>query len=443
MKHVISVLTACIYTSSSPECLQFSFDIISNVIGRIDFVGRKRNMAYNSFLEDFPTTLNPPPAPVQPQPNKLPTAPTTAQTSAFQRELYKLRISRDMSNSSTVQYTLIVRSLLPILHALLHEDTMVNRSYTVRALDILSKLVSNSDNDYVLQTTPQAFLTQLAYLLTVNTTRCEPLVVENFLITGDPLGRTRPPVSMIVPTQSILQSFHHQQHWQYNTQHQQQQLSYSNNSSSSSVFPGQSGSATTGTTPGQPTAPSTIAPFYPLALPPVGNLFSNAFLSDQCDVELRDYALDCLVSLCKISYTNRHRLLQVPNILPLLFRIANLNPATSSAPSLNVFNPLATFPTSGVPTTNPSTVIALMNPSVPYPPISSTSLANTLQLNRGVESGSKAAAMILGMLMESCEDVERVFGCLRNELMAAACHDEYLAGKEILHEILFLLYRVI
>jgi len=457
MKHVMSVVTASIYTTSSLECLQLAFDIISNVVTRIDFMGRKRNLTCTSFLDEFPTVITTPVMPPQylnaaGMQMKHPHQPNPHQILAYQKELYKFRISKDMSMSSSAEYTAIIRNLLPILAAFLHESTIINRYYLLRALDVLQKVLMNNDNDFILQFTPAAFLERLALLLTVNFTRTESLAPDTFLITGDPLGRTRPPVSMILSTQQIVQSIQQQQQWQLQCQH--------NNNSSNNLL---QSSATAGALPSTqiyppaayPSYPSTSLPgqsyggmqyptsignnnnmmmppssypqqqqpqqsfqqqqqlqqqqqqqqqvattatFFPLSIPPLGTVYSNTFLAEECDLEIRDLALDALVNLCRISLSNRVNLLSVPNIIPLLFRIANL---TGAATNVSVSFP----PFTGLP--------GNVNPLN----------ANTTNRNEG----SAKAVELLGYLMDIPEAAP-YFHTIRTELMFAACSDDLLSG---------------
>lgn len=172
MRHLVSILIASLQLKESMECTQLAFDAITNIAGRLEFSGRKRNQFTNALDE-------------------VPNDP-------FTRELLKLRASAAMSAATALTYSSILRTIPTIIVAMLNVKTMINRHYVVKSLELLNKLILVHENDLFFQNTPYDVMETLMMLLNVSLTRVDPIILESYLITGDPLGRSRPPFAPVI-----------------------------------------------------------------------------------------------------------------------------------------------------------------------------------------------------------------------------------------------------
>jgi hypothetical protein len=116
------------------------------------------------------------------------------------KAMLKLRMSPDMSLETSLQYSAIMRTIPAILLSFIRDETMINRYYIVKALELILKLLQSSENETLFIYSPSSLPEALLLLLFVNTNRIESIIPENYLVSGDPYGRTRPPFAPVLLT---------------------------------------------------------------------------------------------------------------------------------------------------------------------------------------------------------------------------------------------------
>jgi hypothetical protein len=259
LKHLVCILAGAANHAVSMDATQLAFDIACNIAHRFDFSGRKRNQVSSSYFEEQ------------------------------NKESLRFSVSRHMANSETILYMQLLRSLMSTLYSILHEDNFISRYFTVRALELLSKLVTSNEKEPFIKNAvcPQMIATLSKYLA-VSMTRVETDLIPDSLAvsSSDPLGRNRPFLSALPPT-------------------------------AYSMMLGNSSSMMTIGVNTQSTTQKKLLP-------------ATHLTSESIDFELRDLAVDCLLGLCRNSSANAQHLHQMPRVVDLLFRLAKM-PTTGGA----------------------------------------------------------------------------------------------------------------
>jgi hypothetical protein len=388
MRHLSSIMIASIVAPRLNENLQLIFELLLNISNKIEFDGQKRTQFSNGFLEEHSAASN----------YSL-NNPLGYSQNRINKELLKFKMSYEMCSDSLVEYSISCKTLLPIINALIAKDTFVNRYYIIKGLELFIKLTSISENELFFIFTPSEFLENLIYLLSVcNTTIIENnladnIIPENFIIIGDPYGKTRPVLGLSTP---IVQTT--QQH--YN----QAQQNYSS-ISSSGTFPSSITTTNFSNYAGSNNNPSTFGGSSAAANTPQMDrvIIPNNMMNDQIDTELRDLAIESLYYLCRISLENRRKVCQIPNAMKLIFKIAS-----QPFQNLNYYNnyqKIASVVDGGVPSNNNITNV---NP---------------------IKSEMSTKAAYLFTLFAVVPEAENVFKSLRTELYLLACSDDIFAGN--------------
>lgn len=183
MRHCVTVLLANLETNyeGAIEASTLVFDMLLNIAYKIDFSGRRRQE--HSFFLDSLLDLD-----------------------DKQKAYLQLKMQSSASAGAYKLYHSTVMSLLPIIYRYISTTHLLGRPGLLKALELLAKLSSVSENASVFsQTIPQSMLTMLVQLLCVSLTQAEPLVSPALYgNSGDVLGVTRPPVAMLGPAFSFL-----------------------------------------------------------------------------------------------------------------------------------------------------------------------------------------------------------------------------------------------
>lgn len=258
MRHLSSLLLLAAQSATLGEATYLAMDILTRVTNRIDFFAKRRGQFTQQVLEPLPGDRG-------------------------GASAAKLRLSTAFASSTANEYVTACRNIIPALFHIIRSDGTasdrgLNRAAGIKArssssrlaivssLELLSKLANNPDNHSYFLHCPASIIQSLVQLLIVSNTRGEGLVPENQAVQGDPFGRFRPPATVLLPRATRLSqtpalgSFH--------------SVNYSTN---------------------------------------------NSFAMDYVDLEVRDWALDLLSVLCKLSRNNMLGL--VPKALPYLLRI--------------------------------------------------------------------------------------------------------------------------
>ena len=206
MRHLVSVMIASVIEPRLNENLQLVVELLLNISSKIEFTGKKRMQLSNGYLDEHSSAS----API---PLNNPNSAQLQQQQKQQKDLLKLKMAYEMCSDSLIEYSLACKTLLPLINAILSPDLSINRYYILKSLELLLKLSSNGENETLFNNCPQEFLENLVLLLSVpNTTIIENnlgnnIIPENFIIIGDPYGKTRPILGLSTP---ILQT--QQQH---------------------------------------------------------------------------------------------------------------------------------------------------------------------------------------------------------------------------------------
>lgn len=274
MRHLAVTVLLSLEGGNASEACSMALDILVNIGARIDCTGRRRVSAASAFLEEVLLDER-------------------------SRSLHFMRCSDHFAAQSTVEYANVASSLFPAVHcALVHgrsgglqmRQQSDRRMVTVRALELLSKLASVSENAVMVCRSPDSLLYALVDLLCVSNAVTEPLVATvdpGSTASGDPAGRLRPPATVLGQMTHLSGA----------TQHFQ------------------TSSAGSG---------------------------GGSYLGlDHCDVELRDLAADCLLSMGQAAHTMLTRIADIPNAVQLLQRIAYASQSAASITAVSQFSAAA------------------------------------------------------------------------------------------------------
>ncbi len=263
LKHIVCILAGAAIHAVSTDATQMAFDIALNLAHRIDFTGRKRNFNSTSFFQDE------------------------------SKDSLRFSVSRHMSNSGTVLYMQLSRTLVYTLYHLMLEDNFISKYFVGRSLELIGRLLSSNEKDpFFRNASSPHLIKQLSSFLAVSTTRAEvDLIPDGLAVTaGDPYGRSRPYIAALPP------SVHN--------------MILGNNSIPSLLIP---------------VGPNVNTPLRPPEMNFYKKLIPATYLtSDNIDFELRDIAIDCLLVLCRNSQTNAEHLYGMPRVVDLLLRIAKM-----------------------------------------------------------------------------------------------------------------------
>ena len=176
LRHLVCAFTAVIVVGSSMECAQLALDILLNIANKVDYSGRKRTQVIGGYVEDIVTD-------------------------EVSREMLRLASSHHLSHCTTFLYLFTCRALVAVLYHMIHEKYMINRYYLVKALDLLCKLAKDNEKESFFKGGLAApVLDQLSLLLAVGLGRYETNIIpESYAISGDLLGKSRPPLSCLPP----------------------------------------------------------------------------------------------------------------------------------------------------------------------------------------------------------------------------------------------------
>lgn len=331
LRHLVFSLNAAAVLGAPLEAAQLSLDILNNIANKIDFSARKRMQFVTGYIEDLPND-------------------------ELTRDMLKFTASPHMAHSTTHLYMYAARSLIAAIHSMIHEKTMINRNYVVKSLELLGKLAKDNDKEsYFKGALAAPVLEQLAVLLAVGLGRYETNIVpENYGITGDVLGKSRPPLSGLPPLVVQVQNYQVPTTLPLQPQlFQQQQARMSETS-------------------------GIIVP-------------SSNLTSDQIDHEIRDLAIDCMLTLCRGNEKNAGYLVKIPNLIQLLHKTATVPIGSNSI--------------------TPSHLGIIVTP----------------QLSFRSEGNPKAAQILAAVV--SVPAAHNIMRGLRGEIMVAAGADEAIAGS--------------
>lgn len=333
LRHLVCALTASAITGTAMESAQLAFDILLNIANKIDFSGKRRVQTVSGYVEDLPSDN-------------------------FGRDVLRFNASHHMAQSTTQVYMVAARSLVSAIYHFIHEKTMVNRYFLVKALDLLGKLAKDNEKEsYVKGASAAPMIDQLGLLLAVGLGRYETNIIpENYSISADTFGKSRPPLSSLPPLVVHIQNLPSTTTIPLQALLLQQQQAKMNETS------------------GVLTAPSNLT-------------------SDQIDHEIRDLAIDSMLTLCRANERNALHLLKSPKLLQLLSKIASV-PIGSN-------------------TITPSHIGILVTP----------------QLIFRTEGNSKAAQILSTIV--SLPPAYPKMRSLRGDILVSAGNDDAVAGKSI------------
>jgi hypothetical protein len=266
------------------------------------------------------------------------------------KSLHYMRCSEHMSALSTLQYVNIALSLFPLVHHViaLNGASRGSRFNVLRGLELLAKLASVPENSVVVARSPDSLLVALVDLLAASHTLLDPVVQStdhSAPVTGDSAGRLRTPGSLFTAYMSLGG--------------------------------------------GQSSAQQQAA---------AASLSCTGFFSaDQCDLELRDLAVECLLVMCQSGIAMQLRVAETADAITLLCRIAGVSVTVAS---------IATF---GQAATGGHHSFS-----------GTTSYANRTE-------GNAKSVQILALLFVLPE-VRGKYLALRSDLVVAASSDEAMAG---------------
>lgn len=161
MKHLTSMVVLSIETNAMYQCTHFALDALVNIGARIDLTARKRLPGFY-FAEEASRITDP-----------------------SGKQLMELRLSHHWSQASTKDYCAAVSVLMTCLYrTIVHGALGDSRHFTLRAMELLSKVASNPDNAQHLSHCPHELLPCLCELVCANTTFAEPLVQDICHISG-------------------------------------------------------------------------------------------------------------------------------------------------------------------------------------------------------------------------------------------------------------------
>jgi hypothetical protein len=160
LKHLTSMVVLSIETNATYQCTHFALDTLVNIGARIDLTARKRLPGFH-FAEEAGRITDP-----------------------YGKQLMELRLSHHWSQASTGDYSAAVFVLMTCLYRTIVHGALGDRHFTLRAMELLSKVASNPDNALHLSHCPDELLSCLCELVCANTTFAEPLVQDICHISG-------------------------------------------------------------------------------------------------------------------------------------------------------------------------------------------------------------------------------------------------------------------
>lgn len=408
MRQLSSIMISSILSPKLNENLQLIFEFLMNIGHKLEFNGKKRIQLSSGFLDEHNYYLQPPN--IHPSHMNTPQYTNIMKNYTQSKELLKFKMSYEMSNQSTVEYTLSVKALLSIINALISKNYLINRYYIVKALELLLKLTSNSENENFFMNTPKIFLENLLYLLAVsNITITESnlqnsIIPENHIIIGDPCGKTRPIIALSTPLIHSTTTSSSSSGISGQPMQSQPYGSMISANSAASNYVGSSSSFI-----------SSAAGIDRVFIP-------NSPLHDQIDVELRDLVIDALHYLCRISTSNRQRFASIPNALKLIYKLAS-----HPLQNLNYYNNIKRSLTN---TGGADMNVGDMNLG------GNNTASNVVNANPvKLETHSKAAYLF--GLFGNIPEAYPVFRALRPELLLLACSDDVFAGLSFVVNFIF------
>jgi hypothetical protein len=199
------------------------------------------------------------------------------------KSLHFMRCSEHMSTLSTLQYVNTALALFPLVHHVITRqgNKRDDRFYILRGLELLAKLASVPENSATVARSPDSLLLALVDLLAASHSLLDPVAQStdnSASVTGDSAGRLRPPGVLFT--------------------------TYSSLGVGQSSAQQQAAAASLGCT--------------------------GFFSADQCDLELRDLAVECLFTMCQTGIAMQLRVAETPDAITLLCRIAGVSATVSS-----------------------------------------------------------------------------------------------------------------
>jgi hypothetical protein len=339
LQHLVSIVLLTLESGSISQATHLAIETLVNIGGRVDLTGKRRLQAY--YFSEEAMKLR-------------------ASSDALQRNLTKLRLCWDMSTASYEPYVTAVTALMSAIVSIIRAESISDRTMTLRAVELLGRIASNTDNAQYLARCPPELIEGLVQLLCASTTFAEPLVSDLCHINGDPLGRRRPPAAVHLnsralaaaatapaptPAAGSAQAGNANPAAPAGNMGTQNTLSADSSSTLNITFGGvRADSAAMGGYPSnsnlaglgsygsssnlpQKAGATTAAGTATLA----GMTSVASYFSEGSDLEMRDTVLDCLHAMASLSPAMQARLVQAPRLAEILLRIArsynNNNPA--------------------------------------------------------------------------------------------------------------------
>ena len=328
IQHLVAMVVLSIESGSNFQATHLAIETLINIAGKIDFSGKKRLQGYY-FSEN--------------------THRVKASTDALQKNLLQLRVNRQMSTASAAEYVAATTALMSAVTIILSGDSFPDRSLTLRTIELLGRLATNGDNAAYLARSPVVLFESLVQLLCASTTFAEPLVSDTCHVNGDPLGRRRPIAAVCLSNKLATTKTSATTTLGNNHSASSANLTANSNapdsltSSQNITFNGVRLDASSGMgsahasvanleTLSSPAATPAVPSSHPQRLAVPANAAPNAqssFFTEYSDFEMRDQVLETLHALCTLGVAVQVRLVQVPRLLEILFRIATSASATS------------------------------------------------------------------------------------------------------------------
>lgn len=362
IRHLVAIVVLAAELNVPFQAMYLSLDILINVASKIDLSGKRRLHGYY-FPEDLMSENN----------------------DEIQRNLQLLRASSHMNSTSYYDYVAAVSSLMSVLTLVVSGNALVNRTIAMRSLELITRIALNPDNTVYLSNSPDLFVYSLIEILCCSKTNLEPWVPDIFTLHGDAEGRRRPPACVkvrdMVPIDAVPPKINSStaalmQHITFNgvqltipkdqfvaNMSEDDPLSMDTNddllniaSSAPSYMAGGNDRSVTDKL-------STVE--KPSVMDGIIKDAIASFFVDSSDVEIRDLALEALLSLCTGSIPFQYRVIQVPRVFDVLLRIAVsgsslTNPSGSSVSFVGIVNNVPNIPMSlpSVPTYSHGTALS-------------------------------------------------------------------------------------
>lgn len=212
LKHLISLLIMSMETNTIYQSTYLSIEILINITSKIDLSISNRIKRFPCFyvMENTLNLDN-----INKKLLKFRLYQSYSQESAEQYQIITSVLMIFITNIIGMiillliiiyynYYSIIYYYIFIILVHNLYNDKFM----TLKSLELLSKLSQNIDNLNYLSSAPNIIYESLCYLLCVNITLAEPLVSDLYRISGDPAGRGRVPPSIILACNNINNKHH-------------------------------------------------------------------------------------------------------------------------------------------------------------------------------------------------------------------------------------------